>query len=789
MTTEGRLHARLLETFGQESVERLRDLERGLLALESNPQRSDRQEIVEALFRDAHSLKGAAQVLGLSRPATIAHELESTLHGLRSEVLDSGSLQGLFDALSALSEAIREPPDLVSGSQPTPAASTRSSQAAGGKGLEAVGRRAAAERSAPAGLRPTRRRRAPADEGHAATDSSQEGLWAVAPARSPSASGASEKHHPSGHESAPTKPQPRTGVRVATERLDGLLARIASVIAARDRVQARSAEVDGLVAMVEAWGRDWREAQPEFHRLAATDAGEPLSSLVRFVLRTGEQMDQLARGLQQFSRQIRQDQRRLTSLADDLGSDLLSLRLVPVGSLFEQFRRMVRDIAAAGGKRAELREAGWQTELDREVLERLKDPVMHLLRNALDHGIEPEADRQAAGKPPVGTITLEARQQGGGVLIEVSDDGRGIDAALVRAAALRAGLPEADLPEMTDTRAITPLLLRSGLSTSPSVTEVSGRGVGLDIVRDAVEQLGGSIGISSLPGRGTSVALQVPLTLLVAHLLVIRVGERTVAIPVAAVEHCRVLRDEDLTEFGGRPALRLGDATVPLSSLHDVLGAQSRAAASTADQVVVVLRTTDGLAAFIADGVVEERRTIVKGLGPLVRASASPMVAAAAMVGDDGLLLVLDPAALATTPVRATSERSMAGPEERPDLRLSVLVVDDSITTRTLERGILEAAGFAVTLAEDGVRGLEAVGRGGIDVVVADVDMPRMDGLEMTRRMRAVPETRDVPIILVSGLETPEQREAGLQAGADAYIPKSRFEQQQLIETIARLVG
>lgn len=784
----GRLQAGLAAIFAAESAERLRAIEKGLLALETDPAGPEAPSIIDSLFREAHSLKGAAQVVGLTDMSSLAHSLEGRLNAMRAAGPREGqSLQPLFDTLAALQQ----------GDGAEPGRSGASVEPVGAAQAGTIERRT--RRSIVRGERPVIAATATIDvkrppaRGRRATGSIDEGLWTEHPGAPGSGATADVAAASSDAVFAGRRQGGAAGtVRVATDRLDGLLRRATELLAVRDRAAVNGAEIDRLADKISAWGREWRRIEPTLG-VAPGGHREPAhqGDLVALAHETLAGLEDLERTAAAARRTSRSDQARLAALADGLGADLLNLRLVAVATLFDQFSRMVRDLARAAGKSIEFREAGWQTEVDRELLERLKDPVMHLLRNAVDHGIESESERRAAGKSPRGTIVLEAGYRGGGVTIEVRDDGRGIDPGSVRQAAIRAGIPEHELPASADLDAILPFLLRSGVSTASGVTTVSGRGVGLDVVREEVSRAGGSIEVSSELGRGTRVSLHLPLTLILVHVLLVRLGSRSLALPIAAVERCLRVETDELTEIGGRPAIRFPDGTVPLADLRDVMGMSRDGREPNETRAVILLRTPGGRVGLLADAVMSERNVVVRGLEPWMTASLGvPLVAGATLVGDDELVLVLDAAGLVAAALGSRSPTVVATRDNLDAVQpLSVLVVDDSITTRTLEKSILEAAGFAVTVAEDGLRGLAALRRTRFDVVVADVDMPNMDGLELTRRLKAEAATRDMPVILVTGMETPEQQQDGLHAGADAYLLKSAFDQRELIQAIRRLVG
>jgi two-component system chemotaxis sensor kinase CheA len=782
------LQERLAQTFAVEFGERLQALERDLLALEAGADGAAREGLVGSLLREAHSLKGAAHVVGRAEIGALAHAMEGRLEAMRAAPTPAErSLQPLFDALGVLA-ALEDP--------------ARAGPIAVGPIIDRLGPSAPLS-APPAGRRPAGAKRAgPARAPRTAAATPAEAtLWTPPPPQPPldvaAPPLAPETSAVPGGEVVPTRGADAAGagsIRIRTEHLDALLARGTELAAARDRAASRQGELRRLRRDVAEWRRDWQRVRGDVARLAAAGRADPgVREVATFAADAGRRLERLERELAQVVAAGNVDRGRLAALADGLGTELLDLRLVPVATLFDRFPRMVRDLARASGKRVELRHVGWETEIDRQLLERLMDPVMHLLRNAVDHGIEPEAERVAAGKPPVGAVLLEASQRGGGIRIEVSDDGRGIDPERVRRAALDAGIPESELPPAADLAGIMRLVLRPGVSTAGQLSEVSGRGVGLDIVREAVARVGGSIEVASRPGGGTRVGLQLPLTLVLVDVVVVGVGERRYALPIGSVERCVRVVPGQLTEVSGRPALVIGDGPVVLADLAELLGGAPAGAGVDGRRIAAVLKAGDERVGLLVDVVHSAMRIVVKSLGALLEAvGGSPLVAGAAILGDDELVLVLDPGELARA---ASIER--AGPplrvqrEPAPDDAgpVSILVVDDSVTTRTLEKSILEAAGFAVAVAADGLEALAALRRGRVDLVVSDVDMPRLDGFELTRRIKADPRTRDLPVVLVTALDSPEQQEQGLDAGADAYLLKRTFDQRVLLETIQRLVG
>jgi len=433
---------------------------------------------------------------------------------------------------------------------------------------------------------------------------------------------------------------------------------------------------------------------------------------------------------------------------------------------------------------------GGQAQLDKKIIEELKDPLMHLLRNALDHGVEKPDERLRAGKRPAGLLRLSAAQKSSSVVIEIEDDGAGIDLERVRSLALRRGfVTEAELPEMTDQQ-ILGLIFRPGFSTKGMITDLSGRGVGLDVVLTNIERLKGTITVNSEPGRGSVFSIRLPITLATAQALLVRVSGETFAIPLAAVELIAEVGLDQVTAIEAREAILIEGQPTALVRLNEILqlpGESSHLEAG-GKAPIVLLGSTEERVAFLVDELLGEHEVVVKGLGAPLRRVRN--VSGATIAGDGAVVLILNVFDLikASQKVRglwlADKRRVEAG--RRGAAR--VLVVDDSVTTRLLEKGILESNGFDVTLAVDGLDALEKLADGGFELVVSDVEMPRMNGFELTRQLRRDDAHRDLPVILVTSLSSDEDRKAGVEAGADAYIVKGAFDQGNLIATIRQLL-
>jgi two-component system chemotaxis sensor kinase CheA len=456
-------------------------------------------------------------------------------------------------------------------------------------------------------------------------------------------------------------------------------------------------------------------------------------------------------------------------LFDELKVVAVEMRTLPISTITGNLPRAVRDIAAAAGKEVELVVSGDSTELDRVILESLSEPLVHLLRNAIGHGIESVEERLRAGKPACATVELRAEQRGGTVEIVVADDGRGVSKEI--------------LAEAKKDGSLANVLARAGFSTAHEITELSGRGVGLDAVKKHIESFGGHIEAFSEPGKGTRITLALPLTLALLDVLLVERGGQAYGVPLAAVEEA-IAVESSLT-LEGRPSLELRGRSIPLADLAALVGGAAPPLARRSPAIVVA--SGGRRVAAWCDRLLGQEEIVVKPLGPLLASVEGYL--GGAILGDGRIALLLDPAALTrTTPrVRAAPTGTAAAAAE---LAPKVLVVEDSYTVRELQRSILEAAGYRVVTARDGREGFERVSADSeIALVITDLEMPEMNGLELTKAIRASDERSSLPVVVVTSLADDEDRMRGVEAGANAYIVKRAFDQHALLDIVERLVG
>ena len=495
-------------------------------------------------------------------------------------------------------------------------------------------------------------------------------------------------------------------------------------------------------------------------------------------------------GLREFHAGLEEDVLYLDYLVQELHIQAMSLRMLPLKTITDGFQRMVRDLAKAQGKEIRLEIVGETIELDRVLLESLKPMFIHMLNNAVDHGIESPEERTARGKTAKGTVRITARHEGNSVRVDIRDDGRGMDPERIKKAALRRGVIDQEESDLMRNDEALYLTLRPGFSTSEIVTELSGRGVGMDVVNKNIEKVKGNLIIKSDVGFFTEMTLILPLTLSVIEALMVTCGGESYAIPLSNVQEIIKIRSDDITTVGGKEVVSVRGMTVPLLSLAGLLGlSEGKYLFESGKISALVLKLRDHSLAFTVDMIEGSSEIVVKELGDQLKNVR--YVFGATILGDGNPSLILD-----VPDVFAAAERETAGGIRRTfeESRVarqkgSILVVDDSITTRTMERSILVTHGYQVKTAVSGEDALEMVSTDSFDLVISDIEMPGINGFELTRRLRSMEEYREVPIIIVSSLSRDEDKRHAINAGAQAYIVKGSFEQGTLLDTVETLIG
>jgi two-component system chemotaxis sensor kinase CheA len=792
---------RLLATFRVEAEEHVQSITAGLIELEQELDPERRAETLETVFREAHSLKGAARAVGSGDVEALCQALEGVFaRAKRGELTPSPAL---FDAAHRTVDAVAA---IVAASAGEQAAGPGEVSALVDGLAEAA---AAADAPPPDGSFAGGAERSPAEGVHAPVSAPPAPVSAVpaaAPAEPERVAAASQPDPAEPHTNEPS-PAPRRSasksVRISMDKLDDLLAQSEALLALKQMADRTLHDVRELGELFAEWSEQWAAMHPVLRELRlreekATRADRRRRREDREAARflelgetIGDHVRVMQNSLVELDRSAEQNLYASRMLVESLVDEVKQLLMLPFSSHLEGFPKLVRDLSRDQSKEVELVVSGEAIEIDRRILEEMRIVFTHLLRNAVDHGIEQPDVRTARGKPPRGTIRIDVhRGDGSSVDIVVSDDGGGIDVESLReASAAQRGLFAADAAE-PDGGGVLAFAFQSGVSTSATITDISGRGLGLAIVREKVEKLGGTVAIRSRPGEGTTLAMKLPLTLATFRGVLVSAAGRLFVVPAASVERVVRLRREEVRTVQNREALTLDGVTLPLARLSHILELSADGAQDGAQDgalSVLILTSHGARAGCSVDEIVGEQEVIIKRLrAPLTRVRN---VAAVTILGSGGVVPVLDASDLVKSAARMPGPASpISRPAATAAVKKSVLVVEDSITSRMLLKSILEAAGYAVVTAVDGLDAMTHLSSERIDAVVSDVDMPRMNGFDLTEKIRGNVKLEELPVVLVTSLGSGEDRERGIDVGANAYIVKSSFDQSNLLETLDRLV-
>jgi two-component system chemotaxis sensor kinase CheA len=463
--------------------------------------------------------------------------------------------------------------------------------------------------------------------------------------------------------------------------------------------------------------------------------------------------------------------------------------MLPVSTVFDTFPRLVRDISREYNKEIELEIYGGDTGLDKMILEDIKDPLLHILRNCIDHGIESPEEREIIGKPRTGKIVLSACHEGSRIAIRIEDDGRGIDPQKVKQIALQKKVITQPEAEKLSEREVLYLIFKPGFSTKEIITDVSGRGVGLDVVKKNVEKLKGSVMVDSEIGKGTVFTLMLPLTLATIHALIIKAGSETFAIPTVAIEETLRVSISQIKRIVDKDVVIVNGRHIPVVRLIDVLGLPSVDVQKHygAKLPIIILNVDEVRIGFLVDELLREEEIVIKNLGEYFKDVHT--AAGATILGEGEVVIILNVSELIKSAKAIRETHLLEDIKEEQHPTYSILVVDDAVALRELQKSMLESAGYSVEVAADGQEAWEKAKSRHFDLIISDIEMPRMDGFQFTEALRKDEEYKDVPVIIVTAREREEDKKRGIEVGADAYIVKTSFDQSRLLEAVERLIG
>jgi two-component system chemotaxis sensor kinase CheA len=723
----------LRKIFKDESAEHIQRLEECFLRLEKE---TTNRAVLEEAFREAHSLKGAARMLGLTSVETTSHRLEDILGPAKKGTvpLTPEVFEHLYKVLDTIRSRVKE---AVIG-EPTGTEVPHMREQSINSGESDV------ERSGP-------------------------------------------RECSSESEALVTHPELRDfrldTIRVETSKLDKLMSQTGELNVTRLRIAQRLADIKDVIMRWE----DLLKKSAEFGmRNVELNKGASATQDLK------SPIEEFGVHLNVVRKSISEDSSRLDFIAAELEDLVGQIRLLPLSTVFNLFHRMARDLAKEKAKEVQLVITGEDTLADKRIIEEMKDPLMHMVRNAVDHGIELPEERERKGKPRIGTISLKAYQTPASVVLEVNDDGQGLDLKEIKRAALkRKMIPENELSAMSPSQ-VQALIFVSGISTSAFISDVSGRGVGLDVVRANVERLKGTIHVESSPDSGCSIRIELPLTLATSRVMLVAVHNRKYAVPVEHIQTTRLVSRKQIFTIEGRRTIAFDKLPVPVADLADLLELQETNPAFK-DQApkaeglpCIIIAIGDDKLGLLVHELIDEQDVVLKQYSGILKRVRN--ISGSTILGTGEVCMVLNLQDLIKSVKKWKAHAATETTGEVTEVRKSVLVAEDSITVRTQLKRILEGAGYEVTVAVDGLDAYNKfIGRS-FDALVSDIMMPNMTGLELTEKIRHTAKYKEVPVVLVTSLASDKDKQRGMEAGANAYITKPSFDQKVLLDTLRRLI-
>lgn len=775
----------LRNLFKTESEEHLRRLEAGILHWEKHG--ADSQH-VEELLREIHTLKGDARMLGVKDVETLAHQIEHLLSTIQpiENTLASEISDRLYYGLDAIRQLTEQ---AVTGEAANVntfyvLAYLMGAGEQGGEGAGVQGGGLLVTSSVESEIVPS------------ATDEPETVIIVQSPEAETSFSSPDTTLNPQADscQVAITDSTPPTSlidhridtIRVETRSLDTLITKAGELTVTKIRIAHQLEDIEELVTLWEEWSREW-----SINRLALNLQLSALPHTISDRLqtvqhRTQSRLERLGVLVNRLKSGIADNVARLDVITDELDEGIRTLRLLPLSTIFDLFPRMVRDLAKQEGKEIELMIEGGATKVDKRILEEIKDPLMHLIRNCIDHGIESPTVREQLGKPPVGTIHLAGYQSGNTIVIEVGDDGQGLDTEKIKQAALQHHRwRTAELNAMTPSQ-IQSLIFTSGFSTRTQITEVSGRGVGLDVVRAKIERLKGSIFVESKAGMKCTFRIQLSTTITTTPMLLVEVNTTAYALPVEFVQTTCLVSQTDIFTLEGRDTIALDGQPLSVARLADLLELPPSPLSPSSALFCVILKVGEEQLGVFVDALLDQQDVILKPQSQLLKRVRN--VAGATILSTGDVCIVLNASDLIKSVQKQAVSLTPTQAIDTVPPKLAILLAEDSIATRTQQKRILETAGYEVVTAVDGLDALHKLQTRDFDAVVSDVQMPNLDGFSLVARIRQQPRYNELPIILVTSLASDEDKQRGAKVGANAYITKGDFNQAYLLETLQRLV-
>ncbi|WP_036481856.1 hybrid sensor histidine kinase/response regulator [Myxosarcina sp. GI1] len=782
----------LRDLYKTSSSEHLQKLEAELMQLEKNPQDT---AALEEFLREAHTLKGDSRMLGLNDIEMLVHQLEDCLTQVKqgARAIDSQLCDRLYQGLDAIdklaTEAVTGKAANVNTFEVLAALIEAESYAANSDELVS---------SEPDFGGDSNTKDALFDDSNLFADDEELfneadcGLESSDDSPILELSSVEKTSLVSTSTAEPTiaavadRELQIDSIRVEPRKLDILMTQASELAVAKLRVSRQTFEIEKIFTLWEEWEQNARRDRQKLARIEKSLTREQLLPIQHLFQKTQERFEYFGNLIESLKLRADEDVASLSIIAEQLEAGIQNLRLLPLSTVFNIFNRMVRDLAKQQQKQIDFIVEGADTKADKQILEAIKDPLLHLIRNAIDHGIETPQERERKGKAPTATLRLQGKRTGNSIVIEVSDDGRGLDLDSIKKTALRKGIhTEAELAAMSEER-VRSLIFASGFSTRTKVSELSGRGVGLDVVRANIEKLKGAIEVNSTRDRGCQFRISLNNSLATTSVIIVEVAQTAYAIPIEYVRTMRMVSRQDIFTIEGSQAVSFEGQPISIFWLADILQLSTveeipTTGISSDDFACVIVQVGSNYLALVVDLVVERLDIVLKPQSKLVRNIRG--ILGATILDNGNVCMVLSPPGL----IEGLKNTSVAPKRIEQKSKKQLLLVEDSIIIRTQMKRLLQGANYEVAIAVDGAEGFQKLQQGNFDAVVSDVEMPNMNGFELTTRIRQLEAYNELPIILVTTLASAEDKRRGAEAGANAYLTKGDFDQKLLLETLQRL--
>lgn len=765
----------LWETFSMELDDQIQVITDGLLVLERGLEVAEKQRVLEEVFRAAHNIKGAARGVEATDVSEIAHHLESIFSVLKRENKNpDGAATDIalesMDVMRQASAALLEhkPLDfdiqgliarLKAAVAEVAAQSLKVEQSA--KINSSVSAQSVIDNSGQPTLSAHVKR---VEKGHANPNASKK----IAPVELT--------------EHIVSRPVRTTDVvRVNLEKLENLSSML-------EELQITKIEMDDHLVSVVRLRNLIKELSSNLRRDNKNGSDRKLQSgNESWLKRSADIIKELDLASAQTQREMRPSNNRLGMFVGGLQDNVRMMRLVPVSSLLRSMTRPVRDIARELEKKINFEIIGDDIEIDRVVLEGIRDPVMHILRNAVDHGIEYPDHRVANGKSPEGRVLVSVSHEGGQIVMVIEDDGNGVSVTQIAASALEKKIVTETELAIMEPDEILDLIFRPGFSSKDIITGISGRGVGLDVVVANLRKLKGSVQVKSEEGKGTKFILKLPITLATEHGVLVRTGGAVFVIPTSAVNRVMEIHPDQIIEVEASHAIQHRGRSVPLRDLADTLELDVTERIHPNILPVIIISKGWESVAFLVDEIMGEREIVVKPFRPPLYGVRN--ITGGTLTGSGEVIMVLNPSELVDSALSGSiSHHGAESDSQEADKTLRILVVDDSITTRSLEKSILEHAGYKTSVAVNGKQAWSMLQEQTFDLVLTDIEMPEMNGFELTALIKQSERLHHLPVIIVTSLAREEDRQRGIDAGAEAFIVKGQFETKILLDVVGQLI-